>query len=135
MTGQHRPLIPQWAYELPAVSQFGLNLERAELDRRIDERVDLMWERGLVDEVRGLLAVGLRDGVTARRAIGYRQVIDLIDGLIGEEEARASVKKATRRFFRKQLGWYRRDPRIQWLDAQRDDNAATILRALDLGCE
>lgn len=135
LTGQHRPLIPQWAYELPAVSQFGLNLERAELDRRIDERVDLMWERGLVDEVRGLLAVGLRDGVTARRAIGYRQVIDLIDGFIGEEEARASVKKATRRFFRKQLGWYRRDPRIQWLDAQRDDNAATILRALDLGCE
>lgn len=131
LTGQHKPLIPQWSYELPAVSQFGLNLGRAELDRRIDERVDAMWERGLVDEVRGLLAVGLRDGVTARRAIGYRQVIDLLDGIVDEAEAKAAVKKATRRFFRKQLGWYRRDPRIQWLDAERDDNAATILGALD----
>lgn len=132
LTGAHRPVIPEWTYELDDVHQFGLNLERAELDHRIDRRVDLMWEQGLVDEVRGLLGRGLRDGVTASRAIGYRQVIDFLDGLSTEQEARAAVKKATRRFYRKQLGWYRRDPRITWLDANDPDNPHRILAGLDL---
>lgn len=132
LTGGHRPVIPEWTYELEDVHQFGLNLDRAELDRRIDNRVDQMWEQGLVDEVRGLLDAGLRDGVTAWRAIGYRQVIELLDGAATQDEARAAVKKATRRFFRKQLGWYRRDPRITWLEANRADNASQIAARLDL---
>lgn len=127
LTGGHQPHIAEWTYELDDVHQFGLNLERELLDARIDTRVEQMWEEGLVDEVRGLLDRGLRDGVTAVRAIGYRQVVEFLDGHLSEDEAKAKVKKATRSFFRKQLGWYRRDPRIRWLDANDGTNAATIL--------
>lgn len=130
LTGGHRPTLPEWTYELDSVHQYGLTMERTELDRRIDERVDAMWREGLVDEVRGLLAHGLREGETAVRAIGYRQVVDLLDGAGTDADARQAVKRATRRFFRKQLGWYRRDPRITWLPARDPDNVATILAAL-----
>lgn len=85
-----------------------------------------MWEAGLVDEVRALLVVGLREGRTALRAIGYRQVVQMLDGELTEDEAKDAVKRATRKFFRKQLGWYRRDPRIRWLAAGDDSNVSTI---------
>lgn len=132
LTGGHRPSLPEWTYELPHVHQFGLSLERSVLDARIEQRVDEMFDKGLVDEVRGLLDVGLREGVTAVRAIGYRQVVDHLDGLSSEDEARAAVKAATRRFFRRQLGWYQRDPRILWLDASGTSNVAAVLAALGL---
>lgn len=131
LTGGHKPDLPEWTYELENVHQFGLHLERQRLDERIDSRVEQMWADGLVDEVRGLLERGLRDGRTAIRAIGYRQVVDMLDGNVSESEAKAAVQKATRRFFRKQLGWYRRDPRIQWLEAGDIDNVALIRRAVD----
>ncbi|SHI35300.1 tRNA dimethylallyltransferase [Tessaracoccus bendigoensis DSM 12906] len=131
LTGGHHPHIPEWTYALDDVHQFGLNLDRQELDARIDARVDQMWDEGLVDEVRGLLEVGLRDGLTAVRAIGYRQVVDFLDGHVTEEEARTAVKKKTRTFFRKQLGWYRRDPRIVWLDAKRPDNVSLVISQVD----
>lgn len=132
LTGGHEAVLPEWTYELENVHQFGLALDRSLLDERINERVERMWEAGLVDEVRGLLDVGLRDGRTAIRGIGYRQVVDLIDGLVSEEEAKEAVKKATRRFFRKQLGWYRRDPRITWLDSGDATNVATMLHVVGL---
>ncbi|MDO5676638.1 MAG: tRNA (adenosine(37)-N6)-dimethylallyltransferase MiaA [Propionibacteriaceae bacterium] len=131
LTGGHAPVIPEWTYELEGVHQFGLTLERAELDRRIDLRVEQMWQQGLVDEVRQLLDRGLRDGVTAIRAIGYRQVVAFLDGELTEDEAKAEVQRATRRFFRRQLSWYRRDPRIVWLNAQRTSPVAEILARLD----
>lgn len=131
LTGGHRPSIPEWTYALEGVHQFGLDLDRAVLDQRIDERVEEMWRQGLVGEVEGLLRVGLREGVTAVRAIGYRQVVDFLDGHLTEEEAKAAVQKATRRFFRKQLGWYRRDPRIVWLDALDPGNAERIVSEID----
>lgn len=126
LTGGHAPTIPEWTYELPDVNQFGLSLEREELDRRIDLRVEQMWQEGLVDEVRGLLESGLRDGQTAIRAIGYRQVVSFLDGESTEAQAKAEVQRATRRFFRRQLSWYRRDPRITWIDASHRDAVATI---------
>ena len=132
LAGGHVASLPEWTYELRNVWQFGLQQDRAELDRRVNERVEAMWESGLVDEVRRLLDVGLREGVTARRAIGYRQVIDLLDGLTTAEEAKELVKKATRRFVRKQLGWYRRDPRIQWLQAGEPSNPTVILSRVGL---
>ncbi|AQX14821.1 tRNA (adenosine(37)-N6)-dimethylallyltransferase MiaA [Tessaracoccus lapidicaptus] len=130
LTGGHRAELPQWTYELPGVHQFGLTMDRADLDRRIEERVDAMWRAGLVDEVRGLVSAGLRDGQTAVRAIGYRQVVDFLDGACSEDEAREAVKRATRQFFRKQLGWYRRDPRITWLPAGDPMNVGRIVAAL-----
>ena len=132
LTGGHAPSVPEWTYELDDVHQFGLELDRAELDARIDARVDQMWRDGIVDEVRGLLERGLRDGTTAVRAIGYRQVVDFLDGAATEEEATAAVKRATRTFFRKQLGWYRRDPRIEWLPAGDPANVERIVAAVGI---
>ena len=84
------------------------------LDERIDARVDEMWRRGLVDEVRDLERQGLREGVTASRALGYQQVLAFLAGECTEDEARAETKRATRRFARRQRSWFRRDPRVHW---------------------
>lgn len=130
LTGGHRPVLPEWTYALEGVRQFGLELTREELDVRIDQRVDRMWEDGLVAEVRGLAERGLRDSVTASRAIGYRQVIEFLDGNATEEEAKVAVKRATRRFFRRQLAWYRRDHRITWLQAGDAGNVEMVLRSV-----
>jgi tRNA dimethylallyltransferase len=97
--------------------QIGLDVPRAELDSRIAERVSRMWTQGLVDEVRALAGAGLREGRTARAAIGYAQVLRFLDGEWTEQEAAAQTVRATRRFVRRQESWFRRDPRIRWLAA------------------
>ncbi|AFN45293.1 tRNA (adenosine(37)-N6)-dimethylallyltransferase MiaA [Arachnia propionica] len=127
LTGGHQAVLPEWTYELDGVHQFGLELDRSELDSRIDARVEEMWRLGIVAEVENLIPRGLREGRTASRAIGYRQVLAFLDGRCSEEEAKEDVKRATRRFFRKQLGWYRRDPRIVWLTAGDSDNPTRIM--------
>jgi len=102
----------------------GIAPDLATLDLRIDARVDVMWERGLVEEVRRL--DGLRDGVTSRRALGYQQVLAYLDGAMTEEQARAETKRATRRFARRQLSWFRRDPRIEWYESAESLTKALI---------
>ena len=97
-----------------------LGLDRPDLAERTDRRVDRMWEQGLVDEVRALVADGLREGVTASRALGYAQVLAMLDGDLDETRAREVTKTATRRFVRRQRAWFRRDPRIRWLDPSVD---------------
>ena len=97
-----------------------LGVDRPDLAERIGLRVDRMWAQGLVDEVRALEAQGLREGVTASRALGYAQVLALLDGRLSEAEARERTATATRRFARRQRAWFRRDPRIRWLPEQRD---------------
>jgi tRNA dimethylallyltransferase len=101
--------------------QVGLDVPRDVLDRRIDERVERMWAAGLVDEVRGLTEYGLREGRTASRALGYAQVLRLLDGEISEDEAIAETQRATRRFARRQDTWFRRDDRVVWLPYDADD--------------
>ena len=77
-----------------------------------------MWEAGFVAEVAALAAAGLRDGRTASRALGYAQVLSFLDGQLPDEQtARSETDRATRRFVRRQRSWFRRDPRIQWLDS------------------
>jgi tRNA dimethylallyltransferase len=101
-----------------------IGLDAADLDARIDARVDRMWAGGLVDEVRALCRHGLRDGPTASRALGYQQVLAYLDGACTEDEARTDTKRATRRFARRQRSWFRRDPRVRWLDAAAADVVA-----------
>ena len=122
--------LPQWRYALEEVHQFGLTLPREVMDERINRRVDQMWADGLVAEVRRLEARGLRRGVTASRALGYRQVLQFLDGEFGEAEAAQRVKGGTRRFARKQLSWFRRDPRITWLDAGPPATTASLVAAV-----
>lgn len=113
--------LPQRTYALPGVVQIGLDLPREVLDERIAQRVQRMWAAGLVAEVRDLERRGLRDGLTASRALGYRQVLQFLDGEYDEQEAIRRTITQTRRFARKQDSWFRRDDRIRWLDAQADD--------------
>jgi tRNA dimethylallyltransferase len=108
--------LPSYAQVRPAV-QIGLTLPRPELDVRIAARVDRMWQAGLEAEVRLLAAQGLRDGRTASRALGYQQLLRYLDGELTLDEAHAETVKATRRFARRQESWFRRDPRIHWLNA------------------
>ena len=128
LTGSYRATLPEWRYALPGVHQWGLDVARDELDRRIEARVDRMWEAGLVEEVRGLVGRGLREGLTASRALGYRQVLAFLDGAITEAEAREQTAAGTRRFARKQLGWFRRDQRIAWLAADPGNEALIAAR-------
>src|SRR5271166_5078295 len=108
--------MPAYQQNRPAV-QIGLTLPRPELDRRIAARVDRMWQAGLEAEVRSLAAQGLREGRTASRALGYQQLLRYLDGEWTLDEARRETIKATRRFARRQESWFRRDPRVTWLDA------------------
>ncbi|HET7530536.1 MAG TPA: tRNA (adenosine(37)-N6)-dimethylallyltransferase MiaA [Mycobacteriales bacterium] len=102
------------------VVQLGLDLPDERLDARVNDRVDRMFGAGLVEEVRRLEAEGLRDGVTAARALGYQQVLAMLDGTLTEQDARAQTATATRRFVRRQRSWFRRDPRVHWFDADDD---------------
>jgi tRNA dimethylallyltransferase len=105
----------------------GLDRDTAELDERIEQRVDTMFAHGLVDEVRALLPLGLRAGRTASRALGYQQVVAALDGNGDLATAAAETVRATRRFVRRQRSWFRRDQRITWLDAARPDLLAAAL--------
>lgn len=98
----------------PKVRLIGLRVERPELDDRIEQRVERMWESGFVDEVRSLELQGLREGRTASRALGYAQVLRFLSGDCTEAEAREETVRATRRFARRQESWFGRDPRIEW---------------------
>jgi tRNA dimethylallyltransferase len=113
--------LPARRYALPDVVQIGLDIDRPTLDARIAERVDRMWQAGMVAEVRRLAAAGLREGRTASRALGYRQVLAFLDGEISEHAAREQTITATRRFARRQDAWFRNDPRIVWLPHDASD--------------
>jgi len=108
--------MPAYHQNRPAV-QIGLALPRPELDQRIAARVDRMWQAGLEAEVRSLVEMGLREGRTASRALGYQQLLRYLDGEWTLDQARLETIKATRRFARRQESWFRRDPRVRWLDA------------------
>lgn len=126
LTGSFTPTLPSWTYALQGIRSWGLELPRDEMDARIDARVDQMWEQGFVDEVRALIPKGLREGPTASMALGYRQILQYLDGKITEDEARQATKRGTRRFARKQLAWFRRDHRIVWRPAGAVDTAHEI---------
>jgi tRNA dimethylallyltransferase len=98
-----------------------IGVDRADLASRVATRVDVMFAAGLVAETAALAERGLRDGRTASRALGYQQVLAHLAGECTEEEARDETVRATRRFVRRQRTWFRREPRIAWLDAARPD--------------
>ena len=110
--------MPTYKQVRPAV-HVGLTLPRPELDQRIAARVDRMWQAGFETEVKDLVQLGLRDGKTASRALGYQQMLRHLDGELTLDQARDETVKATRRFARRQESWFRRDPRIRWLDASQ----------------
>ncbi|MGA4683313.1 MULTISPECIES: tRNA (adenosine(37)-N6)-dimethylallyltransferase MiaA [Micromonospora] len=110
--------------------QLGVDLDTARLDERIALRVDRMWADGLVDEVRALVGEGLPEGRTASRALGYQQVLRFLAGELTEAQAHEETIRATRRFVRRQRSWFRRDPRVHWLDAASPAFLDTALRVV-----
>lgn len=105
----------------PVYPSVRLAVDRDDLAQRVADRVERMWADGLVDEVRQLERRGLRQGRTARAALGYAQVLQFLSGTISEQAAYDETVRATRRFVRRQRSWFRRDPRLVWLDGTRPD--------------
>lgn len=115
---------PRWNLRL-----VGLWADADWLNPRIEQRVRAMFDAGFVDEVRGLIEQGLVRESTAGKAIGYSQVLDYLEGECSLDEAIEATVMGTRRYARRQRSWFRRDPRIEWLDASAPD---VVDRALDL---
>ncbi len=125
--------MPTRTFERPTV-MIGLDAPREVLDERIERRVQRMWRTGLLDEVERLVGHGLREGRTASRAIGYAQALAQLDGRMDEEEAMRSTCTATRKLVRRQLSWFRSDPRVHWLPHDGPDlvqRVRAVLREAD----
>jgi len=117
----------QGSSRYPDAKQFGLVMDREKLSDVISNRVERMWEKGFVAEVRELLAKGLREGKTARAALGYSQIIRFLDGELSEIEAQEDTKRATRQYSRRQETWFSRDNRITWLKGSTEERLDKIL--------
>jgi tRNA dimethylallyltransferase len=115
--------LPRWNAAI-----IGLDWDTELLDERLARRTDKMFADGLVDEVRSLVGLGLRDGVTAVRALGYAQVIADLDAGGDGSNAREPTLIGTRRYVRRQRSWFRRDHRITWLDGAASRNVDQALR-------
>ncbi|MFB9166078.1 MULTISPECIES: tRNA (adenosine(37)-N6)-dimethylallyltransferase MiaA [Arthrobacter] len=123
--------MPEREYVSPTL-QIGLNGDRAELHARLARRVHGMVDAGLIDEVRALIPEGLREGRTAHKALGYQQFLRVLDGSSTVAQASEETIVATRQFARRQLTWFRADPRVNWLDWSQPDlgeAAAALLKA------
>lgn len=101
----------------PNALQFGLALDRDHLDQKIDKRVEDMWERGFAREVSLLMTLGLEQSTTAKKALGYSQLMDYLNGECSEEFAKEETKRSTKAYARRQQTWFARDSRINWIDA------------------
>ena len=122
LTGRpYSAALPELEYVDPRTVQIGVDIDRPTLDARIEQRVHHMYDAGLVDEVARLLDEGFAEGRTASRAIGYREARMVLAGELDLDEARARTIFATRRYSRKQMGWWRKDPRITWLPYDAED--------------
>ena len=102
-------------------SYFVLTDERAKIYEGIERRVDMMFEAGLYDEVKRLYDMGLRRGTTSMQGIGYKELIDAIEGITTLSEAREIIKRDTRHFAKRQLTWFKREKDIHWIDKSKYD--------------
>ncbi|MCX7884487.1 MAG: tRNA (adenosine(37)-N6)-dimethylallyltransferase MiaA [Caloramator sp.] len=105
----------------------GLYMDRQKLYDRINKRVDEMFEKGLVDEVKKLKEMGYNKNMTSMQGIGYKEVFDYLDGLYTLDEVKDIIKQNTRRYAKRQLTWFRREERIHWIDIDKFNNTDEIL--------
>ena len=137
LTGQpFAAALPDAPEDWQPVLEIGINGPRKDLVLRLEKRVHKMWQLGLVEEAQSLIPLGIRSGKTSSRAIGYSQALAQIDGTMSEAEAIADTVRLTQKYARRQMSWFRRDNRINWLDYQDEDmnsQAASLVRTwLDL---
>ena len=105
----------QESSRFPDALQFGLVMDRTVLAERVSDRIDRMWQSGFVAEVDHLIDAGITSATTARKALGYAQIIAMRNGEISEEMAIEDTKRATRQYVRRQETWFSRDSRINWI--------------------
>lgn len=105
----------QASSKYPTAQQFGLVLDRENLDSKIDARVEDMWSKGFVREVMQLMTKGLEQATTAKMALGYGQIMNYLNGECDEKFAKEETKRVTRAYARRQETWFSRDDRIKWL--------------------
>ena len=104
--------------------------DRQDLYDRINRRVSLMLEQGLLEEIRGLLADGIPSKCTAMQAIGYKEFVDALEGRCTVEEAADLVRQSSRRYAKRQLTWFRRNPKIHWLRRTEETKTEDFLKAI-----
>ena len=113
-----------------------LNRERSKLYERIDHRVDLMLEKGLIEEVRALQAMGCRRGMTSMQGLGYKEILDYLEGKMELSEAVYILKRDTRHFAKRQLTWFKREKDVRWLETEQFLNdPGRILEHILQDCE
>jgi tRNA dimethylallyltransferase len=107
------------------IFQVGLTMPREQIYRRVEKRVDQMIQAGFVDEVAGLLAKGYSSQLSSMSAIGYRQLMEYLNGNLTMEEAVEETKRVTKKFVRRQSNWFKStDPKINWFDLSQDQTDA-----------
>lgn len=120
------------AFHYPGTQLVGLTLERGELYARVDARVDEMIALGLLDEVERLLGLGFADALTSAQAIGYKELVPVVRDGTDLGAAIEDIKRSTRRYAKRQLTWFRADPRISWVDVTGLSARAVTERVLEL---
>jgi tRNA dimethylallyltransferase len=120
-SGEYRKAVE--ASPLYGARMAGITMERSRLYERINDRVDAMFDAGLVDEVKMLLDRGCRSGMICMQGLGYKEIIEYLDGRCDYETAVNTIKMRTRRFAKRQLTWFRRDKNIRWFDAESGRDA------------
>jgi tRNA dimethylallyltransferase len=120
--------LPEVPEEWQPSLQIGLAADRTVLVPRLYQRAELMWQRGLLEEVESLIPLGVREGKTSSRAIGYAQALAELDGELSRAEAIEQTALLTSRYARRQMSWFRRDARINWLDFDREDLVDAALK-------
>jgi tRNA dimethylallyltransferase len=110
---------------------FGLILEREKLYKKIEQRVDRMIEAGLVDEVQRLLNRGFSPALSSMRGLGYKEIVEYLEGNLSLDQAVDILKRNTRRFAKRQMTWFRRDNRIKWLNPDLVDVSGVIISEIN----
>jgi len=118
----------QESSKYPDAKQFGLVLDRGNLDEKIDKRVEDMWAKGFAREVSTLMTKGLEQSGTAKKALGYMQIMNYLNGESDEAFAKEETKRVTRAYARRQETWFSRDERIKWLAPE--SNSARLEKLL-----
>ncbi|MFO7749362.1 MAG: tRNA (adenosine(37)-N6)-dimethylallyltransferase MiaA [Desulfobacteraceae bacterium] len=109
--------------------KIGLSMDREKLYRRIDQRVDLMLDQGLIDEVENLRKMGYSCGLKSMQSIGYRHVCGFLDGKVSFDETLRLFKRDTRRYAKRQFTWFRNQEEMTWLEPKETDMAENLVRA------
>lgn len=109
------------------LAYIGLTMDRQRLYDRINLRVDLMFEMGLIEEVKQLISMGYSRDMVAMQGIGYKEIFDYFDGIYNLDELKVIIKQYSRNYAKRQLTWFRRDERINWVNLDEYDNIDSVV--------